>query len=219
MLRGSVRLVAEGLWTAEVLLDGEDELPSGPRAVRLGLPGLELVGTVVRQGVFASTFSAELVGGGGGLATLSSAGLERTLVAKFYQQVPIRIPLLDLLTAAEEVLAPSSSLAVLSSYLATWSRLAGPPSHALRELLRAACSLVPGTTWRALPDGTIWIGPLAWPEADLEHDLEEDMPSIGVMTLGIEEKGIVPPATFRQRRIREAVYRVEGPKLRLEAWS
>lgn len=209
ILRGNVHLPAEGgAWTAHVVLEGEDDLPAGPREVRVVLPGdLELVGTVRRQGTFAATFSAELAGGAGGLAS-------RGVAAKFYRQVPLRIPLLDVLSEAGELLAASSEAELLSMHLPSWSRVRGPAAHALRELLTAA-----GATWRVLPDGTVWIGRTAWPLQELDDDLLEDDPSMGLMTIAVDDAALLPPVTFRGRRIQHAVYRFDGPKLRLEAWS
>jgi hypothetical protein len=85
--------------------------------------------------------------------------------------VPLRIPLVDVLTDAGELLSTSADSAILSTTFPAWSRMSTGAGTSLAALVAAA-----GATWRVLTDGTVWVGVESWPTSTMKADAISYMP-------------------------------------------
>src|SRR5689334_13702722 len=151
VLEGSVRLPRIGVWHADLKLDAHT-LPTGALTLAHEDKRLLLKGTLVRGKVEHDTAWVRIAGGAGGLSKMPSA--------KFYEQVPLRLPLSDLLREAGETLASSSDSGLLQTPLPAWTRFQATASFALHALLAQA-----NCAWRILPQGVVWVGKDAWTQA------------------------------------------------------
>lgn len=206
MLNGTVRLRATGPWLADLEIDTESELPSGARAVTIDLGGRALVGTVVRQGVYASTLSALVVAGGNGFV--------KDLPAKSYLDVPASLPAKDLLGAIGESLSSTADATALAIQLPYWNRAATRADVSWSRLIRKI-----GSTWRVLPDGTVWVGTNDYPDASFEGDTLHEFNSEGFSLLSPDSGALLPATTFEGKRLGAVVYRLGAEAARAEAWA
>jgi hypothetical protein len=209
IVSGRVHLPRVGLWTADLELDDE-EAPTGRVTLASGDGELSLAGFVRRGGSFAASAHVHVVGGAG--------GLDQEAPAVYYRSVTVRTPLHALLSAVGETLAASSDATALGAYLERWSREKGPAGTALAHLAEAA-----GADWRALDDGTIWLGTDTYPEVDLSEDdyeLMEDRPSEYLVTISTEQfpAQLRPGTTFLDRRVEFVEYNLSPRSLTTRAW-
>lgn len=203
ILEATVSMPRGGRWVADLVVDAIDTGGlTGAVTIQLG-PSLELKGTAKRVGAFVEHVSMRVVGGAGGLM--------REIAPKAYQQVPLRIPLVDALAAVGETLSPLSDVAVLNTQLPHWSRMRGPASEEVRSLLARAPA---GVASRVLPDGTVWVGAETWPEASFEFDLLDDQPWSGEATLGVDAPSLLPGTTFMGRRVEQVTHQVTPSRVR-----
>lgn len=170
VLQGDLLRPYGGRWTARVELDGG--VSAGDRAA-LRLLGVDYTGTVREAGV---------IGGRGYAIIVAAAGLDRALSAQHYAGgVSVRLLLQDTLESLGEALAVTSAPDVLARVLPAWTRPAGVALDALDALADYL-----GTTWRSLPDGTVWVGSDTWtPTAD-EWRLTAGDPGAGRLTLAAD---------------------------------
>lgn len=195
-----LRMPRIGAWTADVAVDSRTA-PTG--AVTLALQGATLRGTVHRSGLWKGGAYAQLVGGAGGLAT--------QLSARAYRDVPLRLPVSDVLREAGETLAPSST--GLDEQRPAWVRMAAQASTSLGLLLAPA-----GLSWRTLVDGTVWVGQETWPESTLEHEVLEEDHAHGRAVLWSQAFGPLPGETWRGRRLLCVQHEVEASRSRTTVW-
>jgi len=191
-----------GRWTAEVSCDGEEAL-SG--AVTLDLDGVILKGTAKQSGAFQGRVGAIVVGGSG--------RLHEELPAKFYDDVPLSLPLGEILSATAETLSATSDAAILGRQLQRWTRTGGKPAHhALGQLIDAV-----GATWRHLEDGTLWVGTETWPEQQVEHELLDELSSDAHVVIAPQKLELRPGVTFLGRHVEHVTHRLTADELRTEA--
>lgn len=208
VLSGVVSLPAGGAWWADLVVDDETALPTTARAVTLDLGGQTLVGTVIpgRQGAYAGTGRVRLTGGAG--------GMDAVLPARKYRGVPTRIPVLDVLTEAGELLSATSDALLLAAVLTSWTRARAAARASLHELLKAS-----GAAWRVLPDGSIWFGVNAWPVATFEGDILEERFGGSWRRLSPDTGQLLPGTTLQGQRLGAVVYRFGQGETRAEAWA
>lgn len=188
VVSAAVSLPLVGAWVADVRIDSREPV-EGEAVLRLG-DALELRGMVVSGGVHAGAAYARIVGGKGKLAT--------ELPARYYRDVPTRIPISDALTEAGEALASSSDPVLLDAWLSLWARTAGRASDALAWLLEAAG----GGAWRVLPDGSVWVGQDAWKPAPRFDFVEiEEHPAERRVEIATEEPKLLPGKMFLAKRV------------------
>jgi len=167
----------EGRWTARIELDGG--LAVGDRAA-LRLLGVDYAGTVREAGVIGGRGYALIVAGAG--------GLDRALAPQHYSRgVSVRLLLQDLLEGTGEALAATADPALLGTVLPAWTRGAGPALDALDALVEYL-----GSTWRALPDGSIWVGSDTWPVTGDEWILIGGDPGVGRLTVAADVATLAP---------------------------
>lgn len=157
IMHGQIELPRRGNWFADLELD-LGTLPDLQTTVRIRIFDLELMGRFKSGGNWHNRATARIVGGAGAIFTangtaIGTAGdISTVLPPKFYQQVPLRIPVQDALTACGLTLDPSASPDILNSRLTTWTRTLGPASTALSLLLAPR-----GYFWRVQPTGMVGV--------------------------------------------------------------
>lgn len=145
VLGGWLSLPRVGLWTAELTLPDAVALAAGDVATLTPEAGTTLTGAVASAGVYADTTRVRVVGGAGGLA--------RKPPPQTYRDLTVGEMLAHTLGLVGERLAASTDASV-----------SGAPIDAYSRLLQSASSTVAfwadalGVAWRALPDGSIWLG-------------------------------------------------------------
>lgn len=204
ILSGEIVLPAYGAWHAEFVVDSKTAL-SGSQVLQT--PGLTLVGTVdpARSGVYQDGARVTLRPGAGAL--WGEVG------PKFYRNVPVSVPLADLLGSVGERVSTTADVAPLARVLPSWTRPAGTVANALDALVEAQA----GSRWRALEDGTIWVGEHAWTATTFAHQVLDDHRVDGRLTIASEVPKLRPGVTFRERRIQEVRYVVTAQSVRCVA--
>jgi hypothetical protein len=185
VLEARIGLPRVGVWSLDAVLDAGSDV-SGAVEVKYGSTTLK--GTVVRTGKRDDSCRIRVVGG--------AAGFTKTVPAKSYLNLPMRIPLVDVLTAAGEQLAATADPALLQSFVGRWSRVETIAAFALRSLLEGR-----DVAWRILPDGTVWIGAESWPVVTLEHELLDEDAITGRVTIYAEDPAVFPGQTFLDRQV------------------
>lgn len=209
VISGTIARPRLGAWWADLRVEVADPAAvTGPVTIALGTGSQAFVGTARRVGVYRDATHVRVVGGRGGLA--------RTFGPKAYRGVPLRLPLLDVLAAAGEALAPTSDTTALSTTLVDWQGMAQPAGAALASLVQAANG---SPAWRVLPDGTVWVGPEAWTASRLvAYDLTLDEPHLGRLELAADDPAIAPGQTFLGRRVSYVEHLVAPDQLRHLVW-
>jgi len=147
-----------GPWTAEVVVDGDEEL-SGSTSITIG--DVTYTGTVTESTAFAGRVTASIVGGGGGLGA--------AVPAQQFVGAPVRLIAGSLAALVGEALAPASMLdsdvadQPVESYAAA--------SQTLGQILDDLCA-PHGATWRTIDDGTIWLGVDDWSTSVTDDELD-----------------------------------------------
>jgi hypothetical protein len=208
IIQGRIGLPRIGAWTADLVVDAEDvSQVQDPLLLQLGDSeadaSLSLKGVSVRKGAETNAVTVKMVGGAGGLAT--------QLPPKYYQGVQLQLPLADALGAGGETLSGTSSQAILSQPLSFWTRGAGPVSDLLTSLLAGAPA---GTSWRILPDGTLWVGAETWPAAVISAELLVDAEYLARQDLGVEVPNLLPGTTFSGRNVSFVEHLIENRRVR-----
>ncbi len=205
VLSGTVTRPLAGAWLARLEVDTVAE-PLGPMTLSLG--GTLLVGTISQASVYAKRVQCVLVGGAGGLATV--------LPATFYRGVTLRTALSATLTAAGETLSTTSDAAVTGHALNAWARPQGTTAQCLDSLV----AKVPGSTWRVLADGTVWVGRIAWPTKTLTFEaLSETLAENGLdlrAELGTADFSLDAGSSLLGRKVKRVLHTITPETIRTE---
>jgi hypothetical protein len=196
-----------GVWYADVSLVRSGEATTLAGVVTLEVGNTTWMGTVRRAGENRGIITARIVGG--------ADGLMKEVPARAYQGVPVRLPIEELLSEVGEVISPTSDATILSAVLQQWSRSAGGAGSALRALLEIAGA----STWRVLPDGTLWIGSESWPASALaDYTYLSHTPCTGFIEIVAWEPKVYPGEVFRERRVSAVTHRWNAQQLRTRVW-
>lgn len=204
LLTATLCMPITGLWTADVVIDGDDQAKLTGSVV-LDFDGLEFRGFAKYATTYQGRTEARVVGGAGGLG--------KDLTPKFYRDVPLSLPLNDILKDTGETLSATADTAITGAQLGFWTRLRGKGGEALPALADDA-----GANWRMLADGTLWLGVDTYPEQALEHDRIDEQQTHAIAHIASERPELRPGVTFLGRRISYVVHRMTGTQLRTEAY-
>jgi hypothetical protein len=194
-LWAEIAMPRAGAWVARCTLDATTSI-EGRVTVRVHDGGMTLAGTVVRGGVAADTAAITVVGGAG--------GLYRPVAPVSYRSITVRTLLVETLAAGGEQLAGTSDPSILGTVLPKYVREGGRVIDAIRELMETL-----GTTWRMLPDGTVWVGRDTWPAAPaFGYEVLEESPDRMTSTLGVESFRALAGTTLDGRRVSQCVHRL-----------
>jgi hypothetical protein len=191
-----------GLWSADVVVDTDDVTKLQGR-IDLELGDVHFKGKAYRVAAFQGRTELRMVAGAG--------GLDAQLPARFYREVPVSVPLGDILASCGETLSTTAETATLSRGLDTWTRSRGTGGTAIQQLSETV-----GFSWRALADGTIWVGTETWPELKADGELIDEFPADGRATFALDHALLKPGVTFRSRRVGGVVHRLTGSSFRTE---
>ncbi len=196
-----------GAWWADLSIASGDDLADGAAVTIEIANGPTLQGVTVpnRTRVFLDTLRCRVIGGKGGLSATSSS--------KFYQQIPARNIIADILTAGGESLAATSTASTLAAVLPFWAVGSLPVGAALATIMGYL-----GASWRVLPDGTVWVGVETWPTADPERVLLNDTPTEDRVEYGCTSPSMLPATVVDGRRVNRVEHLVEEDRVRSIAW-
>jgi hypothetical protein len=174
--------------------------------------GLTLSGTAERAGDWLDSGYVRLAPGANGLKKRSRP--------KHYVNGSIGLVAKDLLATAGEVLAPTSTARLLSTQLTSYAQAADAVGRCLTALLQDRRLVAPA--WRALADGTIWLGYETWPDSGLiapegYQDMDE-LPHEGRAELGFDAWQLLPGTTLEGRRVSAVEHNVDGATVRTAVW-
>jgi hypothetical protein len=210
VLVGRIYLPRVGVWHADLALDTEDTSNlTGAVTLDIGGGQLTLVGTAYRVGAAFHTVTIRMLGGAGGLSTV--------IPPKYYQGVPLSLPLQDILTAAGETLSPTTDPVALQTLLMQWTRLQGKASDCLDALIESA-SNSDEIGWRVLPDGTVFVGPETWPPVTIDYDLLSDDENLACAELGVETPTLIPGTLLAGRQVSFVEHAIEPKRTRTIVW-
>jgi hypothetical protein len=184
VIRADIMRPRVGNWHADLTVDSTtvDAFTGAVEIIVAEI--LHLQGTAYRVGVHHDTVFLRVVGGKAGLGTM--------LAPRAWQNVPLWLALTDALSGAGETLSPTADAAALGVLLPKWMRPQRTAGAEVGALVQAA-----GTqAWRVLPDGTLWIGPEAWPAASLDFQEIEWEPSLGRLTFAADLPTVNPGDTW-----------------------
>lgn len=207
VLAGCLMLPRCGAWSALVRLDTSETIPS---LVDIDWGGLKLKGAFVRGGFESGSLWCRIVGGQGGLGTvIDASGYKRPKVGA----------VLDALMSASGEKAASSITADLRGRQLEWFALMAGQTvgDALTKLADATNS-----TWRILPDGSVWMGAETWPESKAEPEevevLEVAMASFRLRVRMLDASQILPGQEWGGNRIDRIEHSVGGGDISTVLW-
>lgn len=166
-----------GVWTADLAIDSADALNAGDSVSIAANNGITYAGTVMpgRSAVFIGMASVRVAGGAGGMS--------KPATPQYYQGAKVSDIVGGLLNDAGETLASSADQTLLNTVVDSWLVLKQPVSRALTVLLD---KLAPGYSWRALVDGSLWIGQESWPTSSAAFDILAQRPADAATEIGSE---------------------------------
>jgi type IV secretory pathway protease TraF len=199
----------QGLWVVDVLTS--DPGVSGKVTVALD-GGLTFVGTTARAGDWLETGYLRVLPG--------AAGMGRTARRKFYSNGSVGVVVKDLLAAAGEALAASATPRLLSVQLQSYALAEDAVGRSLSALLQDRRLVDP--VWRALPDGTVWVGYETWPDAGVKAPVDyqdiNELPHEGRAELGFDAPTLVPGQSLEGRHLSAVQHDVDGESVRTSVW-
>lgn len=222
LIRGEIRLPRVGVWSADLKIDTLTTFGvGGPVTIASADGKFSLKGVAYREGIYTNTLTMRAIGGAGGLAP-PPGGVGQNLPAKAYRGTSLGLVVGDMLQACGEQLSQTSDPSVLAIPLARWTRIAGPGKRALAQLLSTVA-----TSWRTLPDGTVWIGTDTYPPAPrTQFDLLDRHFGDGLVVIGSQQPFASPGTlvtlsvagvTFTEN-VSNVVHRFHDDSIRSELW-
>jgi len=118
----------------------------------------------------------------------------RIVSAKAYRGVPIRLPVVDTVTDAGEVVSTKATWG-MSIMLSNWLRMQSPATHAIGTLVRSG-----RFSWRFLSDGTLWFGDDTWEESNVTYELLDQSPADDSVFVATDDL-VEPGTTLIGRRV------------------
>jgi hypothetical protein len=208
ILKGTLALPLVGAWQAELAIDAEDGL-DGATTIELADGALNLVGTT-RGGVFVDGTYVRIFAG--------KDGLGRDVRPRHYNSVSVNVVLNDILRVTGDSLSPTADRALLSRTLPAWTLTKGRAGRAIDALVKAAGA--GASSWRFLPDGSLWVGAETWPASGLDRDVDvlDEQPQQRRMLLGVEAPTLLPGTTLFGRRVTRVEYQFKDAGARMLAW-
>lgn len=206
LLHARLTLPLRGVWYADVQVEAEEaDLGDLLEDVTLDFGAIRFVGRTRRGGHYHGRVELEVAGGGGGMETV--------LEPRYYTDATAGLILRDLAREAGETLATDLDAAVSGAALARWTRARGRAGDAVAELGRALAK-----AWRIRPDGSLWMGDEAWPDAELEHEVLVDEPARERQSLGVDAPTLLPGTLLGGRRVSHVVHVIAPGAYRTEVW-
>lgn len=203
-----ITLPRVGIWHADLTILASSGIAAGDSvSISIASGAWTLTGTALRSRAFEDAIRVRVVAGAGGMG--ATAG------AKFYKGAATSLVLSDLLGAAAEARASTTDAAFLSALLPAWSVFARPVGVEVTTLVSSGAT---GTAWRALSDGTIWIGAETWPASAALGEVQSRDDERGRVVFACEVPALVPGTTWEGDRIGDVEHVVTSGHTSTIAW-
>jgi hypothetical protein len=211
VLATRLQLPRTGIWTGDVAVDvaTASRVATGAKAtLELAGGAISFNGTVYRSDPYLQVVTLRLVGGANGLGGDVSP--------RFYNGVPLRIVLEDLLKDAGEQLSGSSSAAAMGTHLAFWAQLQQAAALALSSLADAGPD---GSLWRMEPDGSVFFGVDSFQPSGLtDYELLDYRPQENMQVIAAEVPTVYPGESFAGRKVSAVEHSVDAQGSRVRLW-
>ena len=207
VVEGRISLPRIGVWHAAFSVDSDDQFSEGD-AVTIGInAGAQFLnGTVTRALLYPGMQQLRVVGGAGGMATVTKP--------KHYNGPTTADVISDMAKDAGETVSGDSDPGVSNP---GWTSIAATFGRQLAELI----SPIDGCAWRVLPDGTLWVGVEQWEASDVA---DEEWVTLGydhlngIIDVGMVAPTLLPGTTFGQEKIDRVEHNISGDIVRTAAW-
>lgn len=216
VIQGTIHLPLKGVWSADLVLDNPDGagFNDGTQVTLVADNGLTLTGVIApnRSGSFLDASHVRVLGGAGGMAKLTQPRYYASPGA-FARDVTN-----SMLADAGEALSSQSDSSFLSTSLSAWLVMQQPTSSALENLVD---TIAPGSNWRVLADGSVWIGAETWPSMTVSDavTLKQD-PTEGSYDLGVDGPAIIPGVFIDGiGNVGRVQHQIQSGKLRTIVWT
>jgi hypothetical protein len=198
VIRGVLALPQIGVWHADFDLD-TSEVPAGAVEIVAG-EDVTFKGTVTSGGLYRGNARVRIGGGADGLRT--------TAKPRAYVRPTVRTVLSDLAAAAGEVISDTVAPGILARSLPYWTVLGLSVGQQVAALVQLGAPA--GTSWRFLPDGTLWLGVETWAESRVMDYRELDRSTKDArLELGLDAPVLLPGTRLGEDRIGYVEHHVE----------
>lgn len=136
-----------------------------------------------------------------------AGGLGATVEPAHFVSQSRRVLLSSALEVGGEELSTTST--GIDETLGQWTRQTGTVGEAVQ-----AVAAEMGSTWRHLPDGTVWIGTNTWAEVRPDNVLVREEPTQSRIIVAVEGAVVLPGSTFRGRRVTGVKYGISSGAIR-----
>lgn len=215
VISGDILRPLVGIWTADLVIDVIDNIgfEEGKKITITSLNGYSISGTIDqnRRGDFLDSIRLRVIGG--------ADGMQKPTTARSFVQpgAYVRDVLNALASDTGETFSSTISQSLLLKNLAAWSLLGGDP--AARNLSLLIEIATPTSSWRALSDGTLWIGDETWPALTGEFDILWQDPQDQSFFIGSESPFVEPGKSIASigniGRVQDII---EDGKMRTRIW-
>lgn len=201
----TIRMPKVGIWVADLRVDSTTALEGNVR-LDIGGGALVLDGVARRSGVWGDTAILRVVAGKG--------GMKGQTTPKFYRLASVRQIVKDILAQAGEALSERADPGVLGKLIDAHCQIQRSCAAALSDLCEGI-----GAAWRALPDGTIWVGIDTWTAriADPGVLMSSD-PRAQCDVYSAEDPSIVPGTTIDGRHVSFVEHSVSNDRVESTIW-
>lgn len=208
--RGTLTLPRVGMWHADLTVNADGPVTGAAVAT---LDGVDMPAHIQKAEMVEGMLELRLVGGNGGMG--------KPAKPNHYKGATVRHVFMDLVQGVGEVPSTAaSSAAVLDLPIKAWTSLAVPTGELMQALADTAAEIMGSdVSWRALYDGTIWLGAESWPMCPADVRILAADGANSSQLLGTDALGIWPGTTISNRRIDSVVHQIGGQNRSTVYWA
>jgi len=156
VIQAEIRMPRVGVANADLLVDSTEDI-AGPATLVDDDGEMRLVGRATRNLEFLDSVRLRFV--------LGAGDLDAVLDPKSYNGYTVRSVVRDILSDTGSTLSATAADDVLNVFLSSWVRLG---SQRAKASLQAILDYAGASSWRVLPDGSVWFGAEAWPDSSTD---------------------------------------------------
>lgn len=215
VLNGTVLMPLVGIWTADLVIDQPNGqgFDAGTKVTISSADGFELSGVVApdRTGDFLDAVHVRVLGGAGGMA--------KTATPRSYVQPSafVRDVLSGLARDSGETISDTISSNIGQTNLIAWATTAVPVTQALLSLIEIVS---PGSNWRILANGSLWLGAESWPASNTTFEILTENPAERSFQLGVETLSIVPGVSLSGvGNVNQVQHQLSADAIRSVVWT
>ena len=198
------------MWHADLFVNADG--PATGSAVAT-LDGVDMPAHIQKAEMVGGMLEIRLIAGNGGMG--------KPARPKHYKGATVSHVVTDLVRDAGEVFSTkASTAAVLDLPLKAWTSLAVPTGELMQAMADTATEAMGSdVSWRALYDGTIWLGLESWPACPADVRILDVDGANSSQLLGTDALGIWPGTTIGGRRIDSVVHTIGGQNRSTVYWA